>query len=250
MYIHEHVKTGRKKDNTTKKKSEGVYLLRILANDGSRNGKTKRMHHEISHKVGKQEASAKIHKKNKTTFEKQLFSGRGESLPQVRTHRGTAVVRTNGDIPTNAPNTPSEYGKRSVAQRMQGHLRPRLVERGIADAVEPVREARYPGLVPVAQQPSPARVGEHKVEAGVPPSLLLSSDDQGTYVKSRQVTSRWEGIGRSGGRGGRDQSCESEPSVHLSSCRLFVQAAAGTRHIKRPEGLHFRLEMVEAKGYN
>jgi len=56
--------------------------------------------------------------------------------------------------------------------RRAGHLIPRCVEGGVADAVEPVRESGYPGLVPIAQQPGTARVGEQKVEAGISPPLL------------------------------------------------------------------------------
>lgn len=71
-----------------------------------------------------------------------------------------------------------QYAIAVVARvRREGHLSPRRVEGGVADAVEAVRESGYPGLVPIAQQPGAARVGEQEIEAGVSPPLLLQGWD-------------------------------------------------------------------------
>ena len=161
---HQHIRIDRVKSN-----QNGRFLQ--VGNQGSRTGKTQHMRpRTISQQVG-------------IFREATLLGGRGEPLKSEhaagrlwycahKTRTGTLFKHSQQPRNTVASGT-AHAGQVS-------HLRPRLVESGIADAVEPVREAGYPSLVPVAQQPRPARIDEHKVEAGVPPSLLFSSEDHGS----------------------------------------------------------------------
>lgn len=127
-------------------------------------------------------------KLNELSFETHTITLRREAT--IFERRGAAQHTPRGCTAVAQPTTAFEHsnvkhleGVSGTAQHSTahpGHLRPRLVESGIADAVESVREAGYPGLIPVAQQPGAARIGEHKVEAGVPPSLLFPPGGSGS----------------------------------------------------------------------
>lgn len=130
-----------------------------------------------------------------------VFGLRGGSRSGCTTRQYTKTYTTGAAFQTvhvtkhqvlrNASNWHSECTQ--IVAKSAGHLCPRLVESGVADTVEPVREAGCPVLIPVAQQPGAALVGEHKVEAGVPPPLLFSSG-----VSRGVHQACWEGVGRTG----------------------------------------------------